>query len=280
MKKRLVRLLYRIIGKQNLRSWFFNDYLKKESLDPETVNRLLIHVRDHARQQMFQYPSILNDGYLHIERAIAIIGKFSSARRGLIIDIGAAGGETVAMFAKAFPFLTIHAFEPLHENFERLMTTCGGYKNVVAHKAALGSAPSNVEINVMSRVTASSILESTTDVALGGKRYFEAVRKESVKVLRLDDVLTDELPVHLIKLDVQGFELEVLRGAGDVLSRTTFVLVELQNHDIYKNAPKYYDIDAFVRSRNFELFELIPSIREEWQIKEYDALYINKVWHA
>ena len=79
-----------------------------------------------------------------------------------------------------------------------------------------------------------------------------------------------------MKLDVQGFEIEALKGAVNCLSRTYFVLIELSNHDYYKHGAKYFEVDDFLRQIGFELQTFIPSLRDKNKILEWDSIYMNK----
>jgi hypothetical protein len=82
--------------------------------------------------------------------------------------------------------------------------------------------------------------------------------------------------VLLIKLDTQGTELDVLKGAADTLKRTLFVLSEMNNHDDYKHACKYYEVDEWLRQNGFTLADTITSYRNAGRMIEYDAIYINE----
>src|SRR5258706_5546752 len=123
----------------------------------------------------------------------------------------------------------------------------------------------------MSRITASSIFESSDNSMLSGNRFFDTVEKERIEIDLLDNTIM-EGSVSLIKMDVQGYELEVLKGGVKTLRNTYFVLLEMQNHGIYNGAPKYYELDGFLRNAGFELFEISPSIRENQQDRKSTRL--------
>lgn len=98
----------------------------------------------------------------------------------------------------------------------------------------------------------------------------------TVPTSRLDDVLSG--PIDILKLDLQGYELEALRGAGNLLSQTRVVLTEVGFLPIYEQAPTFCDIHEFLKPREFEIHELYvhymfwgPQGRLEWG----DALYLN-----
>jgi hypothetical protein len=96
---------------------------------------------------------------------------------------------------------------------------------------------------------------------------------ENVRVSTLDDEFKDHESVLLIKLDTQGTELDVLRGGVETLRRTSFVLTEMNNHLMYKNACQYYEVDAFLRAQSFRLVDIVVTYRAAEGLNEFDALY-------
>ena len=77
-------------------------------------------------------------------------------------------------------------------------------------------------------------------------------------------------------MDVQGFELEVLKGATKTLKNTKVIVLEINNHDGYKGSPTYFEIDDFLRNKNFELYDLLASNRVKNKLQDWDAIYVNK----
>jgi FkbM family methyltransferase len=222
-----------------------------------------------------EYPSVINTGYRHIEVAIELIKK-NNLENLTIIDVGGATGDVALMFSKSFPYATIHSFEPIFKSFSKLQEKAKDNQNIQPHHFALGAKKDNFKINVAERITSSSLFEINTEI---GDSFFsenlKLNRHEEINVRVLDDELGNDSEVSLIKLDVQGFELEVLKGAVNTLKKTHFILTEVMNHDFYKGAPLYFEIDHFLRENNFELFDIIPSIRREGKLMEWDIIYKN-----
>jgi FkbM family methyltransferase len=82
-------------------------------------------------------------------------------------------------------------------------------------------------------------------------------RVERVKTERLDTLLAAVGTVDFLKFDIQGFELEALRGAEETLKRTSIVHSEVLFAPIYVGQASFHDIDAFLRARDFELIDLV-----------------------
>lgn len=231
-------------------------------------------------EQMFrlsrEFPSVINNGYRHIEVACALLERHGCDAGHTIADVGAAAGIVAGMFARAFPRNTILAFEPVPASYRQLVEATAACGNVVPHQVALGVAPGDRELHLSARITSSSLFETNRAI---GDSYFasnlETVSTTSVKVATLDEMIDPAARIALIKMDVQGSELDVLRGAEQTLGRTRFVLTEVMNHDFYAGAPHYHEIDAFLRDRGFGLHDIIPSIRRDERLMEWDVIYCN-----
>jgi hypothetical protein len=99
---------------------------------------------------------------------------------------------------------------------------------------------------------------------------------ENIKMVRLDDFLEGrKVRIGIMKIDVQGYELNVLRGARTTLSRTDIVVLEANNHEGYRGSAKYWEVDLFLREKGFTLYDIIPSIVDGGRLKEWDMIYMN-----
>ena len=136
-----------------------------------------------------------------------------------------------------------------------------------------------VQIKIIrtNRITSSSILPPSQNIE-GDFLKDALIKKEEIEIdiIRLDDEISIEKEIALLKIDVQGYELEVLKGATETLKRTSFITLELSNHQSYEGAPLYYELDEYLRNNGFKLYDMIISIRNNGMASEWDAIYINK----
>jgi FkbM family methyltransferase len=208
---------------------------------------------------------------------ISIANNLGNTEGKSIIDVGAANGVISKIFSNQFSKSVIYSFEPVKETFSELQQSVAGYPHINIINKALGSKPGSQEINITNRITSSSLLEVSNSI---NDPYFKESlkhnRKETIVISTLDSEIPLSEKILILKMDVQGFELEVLKGGAATLKRTDIILLELQNHEFYNRAPQYYDIDQFLRQSEFELYDVIPSIRKAEKLLEWDAIYISK----
>jgi FkbM family methyltransferase len=166
-----------------------------------------------------------------------------------LIDVGANKGQFSLMARKLFPEIEIHAFEPLdkeRELFEKLVR-----KPARIYPVALGRVSGAADFFVASRADSSSLLQLTESqkMAYG----VDTKRSSTVQVARLPDVIdlaSLRRPIFL-KLDVQGGELEVLRGAESSLSLIDVIYCEASFVELYKGQPLAGEIAAYLVARDF-----------------------------
>lgn len=145
---------------------------------------------------------------------------FSLLGIDLLIDVGANVGQ-FAKLCRAHGYRgSILSFEPSTAAHRELLKTAAVDPQwAVADRMALGASPGEVEINIAANSLSSSILPML-DSHLSAAPQSQYIQRERVPVRRLDDVLPEDAESCKIflKLDVQGYEAQVLCGAAHTLS--------------------------------------------------------------
>jgi len=158
------------------------------------------------KSDIFIGQSIINYGEYSKEECEQLV-SLANERRGLVIDVGAnIGAISQAFIATGHQVI---AFEPQREVFELLALNC---PNGVLHNCALGAYNTIAKIPLLDY----SLPNNYGEVTVGGSSGLDIVMK------RLDDFCFED--VSLIKIDVEGYEEEVLRGAMDTVKRCKPIL--------------------------------------------------------
>lgn len=197
----------------------------------------------------------------------------------VMIDVGAAFGSVALYFSERYNNLKIYCVEANPEVLPRLKEAISDRKNIELKNMALGSVPGESYLHVTANQLSSSLNElNSTEVSHlpeDHQSWLEEVKRVKVQVSTLDAEFKNESQVLLLKLDTQGTELDILKGGVELLKRTRFVLTELNNHQLYKGACQYYEVDEFLRDNSFRLVDVVVTYHTNEEVQEYDALYEN-----
>lgn len=171
-----------------------------------------------------------------------------------IVDVGAGRGQFALVARHLFPTAKLHCFEPLTEARRKLAAVLADARDVQIHGVALGSRSGRGQLHVSKNLDSSSLLPMTSSHLTAFPGSAEKALA-TVPIARLDDVLSiDELASpSLLKIDVQGYELEVLRAATDVMSAFDTVLVECSFVELYSGQPPAEDLICHLREHGFRL---------------------------
>ena len=192
----------------------------------------------------------------------------------VVVDVGANRGQTVQWFRHAGFRGDIVSFEPTSEAYAELVRRCASDDRWTGHRMALGATSGRLEINRYEQDVFSSFLSPSSF----GKQRFDAltstaVERETVQVERLDAVWSELVPegVALLKIDTQGFDLEVLRGAGDKLLTVAVVQLEAPVTSIYDGMPTLQELVTFLAERGFEPAGFFPVTRDRHLLRLVEA---------
>ena len=189
----------------------------------------------------------------------------------ILLDIGSNKGQFSILFNNYFPKSKIYSFEPQKNvlNIQKKILP----KKTRFFNLCLGHSNKIMNLNITKKNDSSSILNPK----VFSKSIYQVVKKIRVSVKRLDDIFI--LPykkIILMKLDVQGYENEVLIGAKKNLQRIDYILIELSSSQVYKNQTLKKDIIRFLKKKNFILLKEINKAVVTKNIYQTDCLFYNK----
>lgn len=191
----------------------------------------------------------------------------------VIYDVGANVGTWTVLAKSIFPEAEIYSFEPLDQLEEEFRHRTSGLPSVHRKPVALGSRTALMPMKLTDFIDASSLLEMTA--AQRHHYNVHRVGETMVRVERLDDYCRQEdLPrPDLIKFDIQGYELEALRGAEACLKLAKAVLSEVSFIEFYEGQCLFHDIVAFLAERGFQVHSLGAKTSLGSRLLQADVLF-------
>jgi FkbM family methyltransferase len=176
-------------------------------------------------------------------------------RPAATIDVGANVGAWSQMCRRVFPDTRILAVEPQDPLQAALRETARKLGNVTIAQTLLGArAAAAVPFYVYEFSGMSSVLRDAEAPVVG---------TTSVDMVTLDELVakTQFPPAQLMKLDVQGYELEVLRGGARTLAAVEVVLTEVSLLPLYEGAPILHEVVAFMADAGFRVYDFCSERR-------------------
>jgi len=191
----------------------------------------------------------------------------------VILDCGANVGQMAKGFRELYPRAVIYCFEPVKAVFDELRRNTSALQ-VTPVRKAVGDRDGKAIINLTVSPEANSLLayEDGNPCA----RWTSVVGREEVEVCTLDQWCVESgihpRRVDILKLDVQGAELQALYGARKLLETTKIVYMEVSFVPIYRACPLFSDVETFMRESGYRRHAIYPSDQpHHWG----DALYVK-----
>jgi FkbM family methyltransferase len=190
----------------------------------------------------------------------------SELRLACVIDVGAHRGEFAAGIRGAGYAGRIVSFEPVAETYEGLEAASAHDPGWQVRRRALGAERGVREINVSAETAFSSFRSANAT----GREIFpgsqKAVGAERVEVVTLDEVFDEcvaglQPPRAFVKLDTQGWDLEVLAGATACLERIDALQIEVAVRPLYEGAPDFLESLQRLRELGFVPTGFFPVAR-------------------
>jgi FkbM family methyltransferase len=197
----------------------------------------------------------------------------------LIFDVGAFRGDFAKMALAIWPSARIACFEPLPHGVQQIEALRNTLPGIDIHHTLVG-ATEKAAVEIHMENSASSVLHDA---------YNHLVPVQAFPQTTLDVAVRDKYAGRapdLLKIDTQGYELEVLKGAEASLSRIRVVLAEINLLDLHENVPLLHELVSWLAERNFVAYDICgfgrrPLDNALWQadfifVKKDDALRRDK----
>lgn len=198
---------------------------------------------------------------------------------GTVIDVGANQGQFAYAVTRFFSDTVIHSFEPVPDTYEKLSFNTKLLSKIVTYNFGLGSKSGKIDFYQNEHSHASSALP-ISDYQKTQLPKTSRARLITVPVERLDNIgMTIGAIARplLLKLDVQGYEKEVLLGAGAFMDKVDYLLFEVSFVKMYEGEPLFEEMHELVCNMGFKLIGPVGSLEVgASQIAQMDMLYARR----
>lgn len=180
-----------------------------------------------------------------------------------VVDVGANRGQFALAARKWANRATIISFEPLADPADRFRKVFQNDPGVTLFQAAVGPLAGETTIHVSAADDSSSLLP----IGPLQEHLFPGtneIRAEAIRIGPLSDFVNHEAIVSpaMLKLDVQGYELEALRGCEELLGRFSYVYVECSFVELYVGQAMVDDVIVWLHERGWVLSGVYNVIKE------------------
>ena len=211
------------------------------------------------------------------EKLLKELGPISSSN-WQILDVGANVGLYSRLLRTHFPSAEIHSFEPNPASYKSLKEVMG----IHAHNIGMGSAkaelplftPGAAKSGAHSSLIEESLIEEKT-------QHVQTVQVDTLKSICKN---LDIEKIDFLKIDVEGFEIEVLKGAEDMLEKVRFLQFEFNHHLIYSRhyLKDFYDLLPYftfyrVTPRGLKPMHAYNPVNEIFQMQNILAINMETV---
>lgn len=169
-----------------------------------------------------------------------------------ILDIGAHKGQFALISKYVFENAKIYSFDPLKSSKYKYNKILKPKNGCFFFNTAIGNKNGYKQMNISKNSDSSSILK-ITNKQIKTFRNTEKIKEEKIKIQKLHNCINKKKLISpcLMKVDVQGYELEVLKGSEKLLQNFDYLYVECSSIEFYKEQPFFKDIYKWLKKRNF-----------------------------
>ena len=237
-----------------------------------------LRARGHLLIADWRLPDLPLEGHLR-----AVIARYDV---DVVVDVGANFGQFHDTVRNEVAFTgPIVSFEPVASFRSELEARRHTDPAWHVEPFALGSTDGSAVIHVMKSPGLSSLKEpdlAAMQALLPAPERASVGATETIQLRRLDEIARGHPALSgarraLLKTDTQGFDLEVIRGAGAFLAQTVAVQIELSVLPIYANVPRYQDVIEELHEIGFDLSGMFPvTLDRDLRVIEFDGIFVRR----
>ena len=198
------------------------------------------------------------ESFARLQRLIAKLGIVNPT----IYDVGANVGQSIEKFRRVWPEAEIHSFEPNPPTFAALASKWGNTRGIVLNNVALSDSVTTTPFHATRVSEIASLLSPTERM-----RAISTEHKYDYELIQIQTEMLDNYclksncaKLDILKIDVQGAELAVLKGSRAQLQRglSSAIYVETTFADCYEGQTSYSDLLAYLNLFGYQLWDIAP----------------------
>lgn len=208
-----------------------------------------------------------------------ILRHLVSASAPIVFDVGANIGSATIFFKKLFRDAKVYGFEPHYETFLEAKRRTGRLDHVFLQNLAIGEAEEERTLFVNTIASTNSFLKMNTASEWTSEQFMvKPSNTQEVRLTTLDVFCARENIdfIDLLKLDVQGFEPQALRGASTLLHSQSIraIKIEVMPGDFYESSTSFYEIEEILFAAGYRLWSVAHlNYGKHGEIRYLDAYY-------
>ncbi len=195
----------------------------------------------------------------------AIKDNFADIEINVIFEIGSLNARDALYLKSQYPNAAVYAIEGLEDNYNKYLKDL---TDITCFNYVIFETEGDIDYHKKK-------LNGIHGVFNRGDHFGTEIQKS--KSYRMDTVCSmHNIPaIDVVKLDVEGASLEVLRSFGDVLDTVKIMHIETEDYEFFKGQRLHDDVVAFLTSKGFEMID-ISGNDVEGRGNQYDSIWINK----
>ena len=197
-----------------------------------------------------------------------------------MFDVGANVGQSAGRFLEKFPKSKIYCFEPAGESFNQLQESLRDYQNVHSFKLAFGATKGKGKMVIQGLSKLSSLSDMANDEFINDEPKYEEVDLTTVDEFCADNSIYN---INYLKIDTEGSDLEILKGANNMLNNTQIDLVQVEagmNIGNKRHVP-FEVFKRFLEERGYYLFGIYDQAhewpKEEPHLRRTNSVFVSDV---
>jgi len=268
----------RIAKRLSVRYTVSNDGIEKTFMNLSKVayyTRVAARYIEEPSQLRMRRPYFLPEIYMALGKPWA-----QSLSIHTILDIGANIGNFAYTVRPLFPTAMIYSFEPLPDQFAELQRNMAGVERFCAFNLGIGEQNIELMIHRSQHAPSSSFLTMDDLHRRSFPTSAPVTEEVPVKVVQLDSLQgkMDLAAPLLAKIDVQGYELHVLRGGEQTLRQAKVLIIETSFRSLYEGGPLFADVFEIVTSWGFTYQGSVDTLEDPTSgiLLQEDSLFVQQ----